>query len=558
METVNKLDFKILEVLNRIADKLENSGLLSENLTELASDNELLTLYLDTTEQQSYLFAAIYATQNKQYGQANIKDIAKYLGMNFYQVMACKSDFDALLKTELVESDTERFSRSKKAKMGRMSFHINEDVIEYIFDNRAISLSSEQNQIDNYEFVAKVSELIERRLSDSIDTIDLFNLTNELEDKNDKLNMIMELNKFGLSLEDRILFYKVANELVLGSWCMMDRTLNAIYDNARMKYKNAREIIDKTNKLMEYELLRTTEDAFFSDFRLGLSEKGIELFMEEDAVLYNNKKKSRNMIMPDEMKAKELFYNESFKRDVEFIKDSLADDKFMVLQERLSEHSLSKGVACIFYGEPGTGKTETAFQIAKATGRAVVHVDISQTKSMWFGESEKKIKEIFDEYRFVCKRTKLKPILLFNEADAVFGKRKESVSSSTSQTENAIQNIILEEMEKLDGILIATTNLSENLDAAFERRFLFKLKFNQPDKRVKKQIWKDKLPWLDDFNAENLSGKFDFSGGEIDNIVRKTLTEEILSGNRPDYDMITRFCENEKISSRSKLCKVGF
>ena len=558
MKTVEKVNFKVIDFINRVSQKLENSALLPDNLTEIASDNQLLAVYLNTSIQQSILFSAIYATQNKQYGLANLKDIAKYLGMDYYQIMALKPDFEVLLKMKLIESDTERFSKSRKAKMGRMSFHINEDVIEDIFDNNVISLQSEEVQADNYEFVAKVAELIERRSSDSIDTIDLFDMTEELEDKNEKLQLLASLKKYGLSIEDRILFYKVSNELVLGNWCMLDRILTDIYNNARMKYRNAREIIDKTSKLLEYELLRTTEDTFFSDFRLGLSEKGIELFMEEDAVLYNNKKKSRNMIMPDEMKAKVLFYDDTFKSDVEFIKDSLADDKFTALQERLSEHSLTKGVACIFYGEPGTGKTETAFQIAKATGRAVVHVDISQTKSMWFGESEKKIKEVFDEYRFVCKRSKLKPILLFNEADAVFGKRKDVVSSNTSQTENAIQNIILEELEKLDGILIATTNLTENLDSAFERRFLFKLKFSQPDKQVKKQIWKDKLSWLDESHAEELSAKFDFSGGEIDNIVRKALTEEILSGNRPDVQQLIGFCENEKISSRSRLSKVGF
>jgi len=558
MKTVEKVNFKVIDIINRVSQKLENSALLPNNLTDIASDNELLAVYLNTTVQQSLLFSAIYATQNKQYGLANLKDIAKYLGMDYYQIMALKPDFEVLLKKKLIESDTERFSKSRKAKMGRMSFHINEDVIEDIFENNFISLRSEEIQEDNYEFVAKVSELIERRSSDSIDTIDLFDMTEELEDKNEKLQLLASLKKYGLSIEDRILFYKVSNELVLGNWCMLDRTLTDIYNNARMKYRNAREIIDKTSKLMEYDLLRTTEDTFFSDFRLGLSEKGIELFMEEDAVLYNNKKKSRNMIMPDEMKAKELFYDDTFKRYVDFIKESLADDKFTALQERLSEHSLTKGVACIFYGEPGTGKTETAFQIAKATGRAVVHVDISQTKSMWFGESEKKIKEVFDEYRFVCKRSKLKPILLFNEADAVFGKRKDVVSSNTSQTENAIQNIILEELEKLDGILIATTNLTENLDAAFERRFLFKLKFSQPDKQVKKQIWKDKLSWLDERHAEELSAKFDFSGGEIDNIVRKALTEEILSGNRPNVQQLIGFCENEKITSRTRLSKVGF
>jgi SpoVK/Ycf46/Vps4 family AAA+-type ATPase len=67
-------------------------------------------------------------------------------------------------------------------------------------------------------------------------------------------------------------------------------------------------------------------------------------------------------------------------------------------------------------------------------------------------------------------------------------------SGNVDQTENAIQNIILEEMENLDGILIATTNLTENLDKAFERRFLFKIRFDKPTLEAKTNIWKDKIP----------------------------------------------------------------
>lgn len=89
---------------------------------------------------------------------------------------------------------------------------------------------------------------------------------------------------------------------------------------------------------------------------------------------------------------------------------------------------------------------------------------------MWFGESEKLIKGIFDNYRKAVRESKAAPILLFNEADAVLGKRQQNGNNRLAQTENAMQNILLQEMERLEGILIATTNLTQNLDKAFERR----------------------------------------------------------------------------------------
>ena len=127
-----------------------------------------------------------------------------------------------------------------------------------------------------------------------------------------------------------------------------------------------------------------------------------------------------------------------------------------------------------------------------------------------------------------------------------------------AQTENAIQNIILEEMEKLDGILIATTNLVDNLDSAFARRFLFKVEFGQPTVEAKQSIWKSKLEWLPDDDCRALSTKFDFSGGEIDNIVRKVVMEEVLHGTRPTLAEIEELCRHEKIGNGCNGGSIGF
>jgi len=146
---------------------------------------------------------------------------------------------------------------------------------------------------------------------------------------------------------------------------------------------------------------------------------------------------------------------------------------------------------------------------------------------------------------------------LLNEADSILGKRKDTNSSNLAQTENAIQNIILEEMENFDGILVATTNLTNNLDSAFDRRFLFKVEFKKPKNEVKAQIWKLKLPRLFTSEYESLASQFDFSGGQIDNIVRKAEISEIVNGQSVDFDQIICFC-NEEILGNSNRNKIGF
>jgi SpoVK/Ycf46/Vps4 family AAA+-type ATPase len=157
---------------------------------------------------------------------------------------------------------------------------------------------------------------------------------------------------------------------------------------------------------------------------------------------------------------------------------------------------MAEGITVLMHGKPGTGKTETVMQLAKATGRNIYRVDISKLKSMWFGESQKKIKKLFLDYYEYAEKQTTTPILLFNEADGVINKRKDSNSSAVAQTENEIQNIILQEMEEFKGILIATTNLTDNIDTAFERRFLFKLELTVPTPSTRYEIYRSLLPNL--------------------------------------------------------------
>jgi len=147
---------------------------------------------------------------------------------------------------------------------------------------------------------------------------------------------------------------------------------------------------------------------------------------------------------------------------------------------------------------------------------------------------------------------------LFNEADAIFGIRKSGAEGAVDKMENSLQNIILQEMEDLKGILIATTNLTENLDKAFERRFLYKVKFSNPSVDVKCQIWNAMMPELPEADAHYLAEKFDFSGGQIENVVRKKTIQSILSGSEPAIEELLRYCCEEERGSGQERRRIGF
>ena len=190
-----------------------------------------------------------------------------------------------------------------------------------------------------------------------------------------------------------------------------------------------------------------------------------------------------------------------------------------------------------------------------------MHIDVGSTISCWHGGTEQNLSKLFDRYKKLCtlaeQRGENIPILFFNEADALFGKRLTNPQQGSEIDENHIQSVLLDYLENQQGILIATTNLPDSFDKAFERRFLFKIKFVSPGIEIKKQIWKDKIRWLKKPVVEHLAANYSLSGAEIENVARKATMEEILSGKRSSLKELESFCQNEKLL-QSRDRRIGF
>ena len=179
----------------------------------------------------------------------------------------------------------------------------------------------------------------------------------------------------------------------------------------------------------------------------------------------------------------------------------------------------------IFYGPPGTGKTLTSYSLGKTLKRQVLSFDCSKILSMYVGESEKNVRKIFDTYYDLVAKSKTEPILLLNEADQFLSARISGAGSGVEQMHNQMQNIFLEQIEDFKGILIATTNLLENIDTAFSRRFNYKIEFKKPDEKQRRQLWKMMLPKNADFeNSFNIDElvKYPLTGGQISLVIKNT------------------------------------
>jgi SpoVK/Ycf46/Vps4 family AAA+-type ATPase len=179
----------------------------------------------------------------------------------------------------------------------------------------------------------------------------------------------------------------------------------------------------------------------------------------------------------------------------------------------------------IFYGLAGTGKTLTALALARSLKKEVLSFDCSKILSMYIGESEKNVRSIFDKYYELREQTKSEPVLLLNEADQFLSSRSSGTGSSADKMHNQMQNIFLEQIERFDGILIATTNLLENLDKAFSRRFNYKIEFVKPNKEQRVKLWQkllpSALPLEENFDFEKLS-IHELTGGQIELVIKNT------------------------------------
>ena len=480
-------------------------------------------------------------------------DIRQFFEVKSMVLIPLKKEFDKLV--------TDRYLLPSGRRCD--CYEIADCVVESITSGKKFNPEDLNDpNFDRYKFVHEISELIEQRSNDDFSTRALFEKSSELEERFADMAFVQQVRKLINDIEDRVMFYEICDDFLSHGETGINCTLKDMYEHPSARFRIARKLMDEKHDLQTLELVDLLPERMFSETGLELTEKGKKLFLENDFELFaSTKKRNQKLVYPDQISEKQMFYDNELEHQLRLFRQNLEEDKFSELQKRLEEKSMPKGMVALFHGLPGTGKTETAMQIAKATGRAVCHVDISAAKTCWYGESQKLVKRIFTDYKQLCEKEKLKPILLFNEADALLSNRQNignnGGSSSVAQTENAIQNIILEEMEKLDGIMIATTNLIDNLDPAFERRFLFKIRFNNPTLEAKQSIWKSKLDWLSDEDCRVLAEHYNFSGGEIDNVVRKITMSEVLDGTRPDLAGIEELCRHEKIGSK-ETSGIGF
>ncbi|MEE3313541.1 MAG: ATP-binding protein [Treponema sp.] len=549
--------FKVLDSISVITKKLAKSGLKIKRTKEFSEAEERLNSYFKTTSGGTWMLCGIISYYFDHGGNTcNFNNLSEFFCMPVMGVIAYKDDVESLLSKGYIINT---MGLNEEEVNLKNEFELSTELLSSILHNKKISITKRKKKSFSItDMIRKTGELIEGNASEFEKTVQIIEMEAKYKD-NDFFRKTMQL--LPRDILSRMFFYDCCSDMLAGHTSNLNSTINDVYEDVADRFFVGKSFLNDDNILLKTGLLEFTNKGNMSDSQLEITSKAKEMLLGENARLFLKSAKGTDIIRPEDIKQTPLFYSKENEAEIQRLKSSLHEEKLRTIQGRLSEKGLARGIAVLLYGAPGTGKTESVYQIARETGREILHVDISSSKSCWFGESEKIIKKIFTDYKQMCKSAGTNadgkmPILLFNEADGILSKRRESTSGNLAQTENAMQNIILEEMEKLEGIMICTTNLADNLDPAFERRFLFKIKFENPTLEVKEKIWRSKLEWLDEDEIAHVAGNYDLSGGQIDNIVRKITMNEVLTGKRPNHHELSELCKNERLGSVER--KIGF
>jgi hypothetical protein len=523
---------------------------MSDLKTELRTFSE----YAGTNQKESFFLALVIAFNIK--GEAaSFRDLGEHFNCNTMKVLQFYEILEKLCQKGMLSKSKSQARYSPEVP--RTLYVVNDLIMESILTSQAMPTLDWKKLEDIFEILGYLNRLIEQRDNDEITTIDLFDKSETFLTHYKRLPLIAKILNLNLPVAQRILFLNLIWNTLSGRQSVdAGRAMAAIYDHPTQIIKNTQALIREETELSIQELVELEEASFFEDTRLRLSGKSVLMIQNLGIKLFGKKIKSDNIIEPGSIIHKELVFNSQDELQVKTLVSLLEEKNLQKTRKQLELRKLPVGVIVLLYGSPGTGKTELVLQAARETNRTIFKVDISESKSMWFGESQKLVKKIFTDYRALVKESAQMPILLFNEADGLIARRGPG-AACVDQTENAIQNIILDELESFSGIFIATTNLPSNMDSAFERRFLFKIELKKPDPSVKVRIWKLKIPSIPVDQCEVLANRFDFSGGQIDNIARKAEIDEILNGSKPDLKRLIGFCEAEVITGKDRQI-IGF
>ena len=546
--------------------------------TELKKLKKLIALDLTLTEVM--MFSLLVYNSIEENTNHTVNEFSKHFSCKRVDVLAILPIFEKLHKNRLVQKNV--FRNSDTPKLSEISYYVEYKMINAINEDKIFSNEKKLPKVNSVQaFLTKSEKLFRDKDYETISPETFINKFIELFVANRHLYIVQKIEELykaeNVSLDESESFtedvisnnklrFKPINQYLLIIRIMLNAMnsefsfmVNDIFNSFADPMDTLWEedfLICGDHPLIEKELLiKKPSSGLVGDDSFEFDNQILSYFGGTEAGDLIKTANNSLLIKPEEIAEKELYFNIETEKKLNQLKGLLDQENFKEISKRLkSNFKTNAGICVLLEGPPGCGKTEFINQIARITGRSIYSVDISEQQSMYIGQSERNIKKLFKQYKTFCLFNKIIPLLVLNECDSLFGRRL-IVERTVDQSQNSVQNVILNELDSFEGILIASTNMLQNIDKAYDRRLLFKIKFDKPCVAVQQQIWKSKINDMEDELALNLSISYSLSPAQIESVAKKIMFNELL--NEPvNKQVINLFCEEELGSKTQK--SVGF
>lgn len=262
-----------------------------------------------------------------------------------------------------------------------------------------------------------------------------------------------------------------------------------------------------------------------------LSPEYVEFFLLGKITKPSFSMKFPAQLIETEMEWDDLVLNEETNTQIQELQAWISHGNTLLYDWGMHK-KLKPGYRVLFHGPPGTGKTLTASLLGKYTGKDVYKIDLSMVVSKFIGETEKNIANL------LATAEKTEGILFFDEADALFGKRTQ-VRDAHDKYANQEVSYLLQRIENYAGLVILASNLKNNIDDAFVRRFQSIIYFPFPKSSERLKIWKkafpEKVRLHNDLDLLQIAEKYELTGAEIMNIVQYACLRTLADGKKTIY-----------------------
>ena len=383
------------------------------------AEYDFVTEKLEITRAQAEMLAAVLEISIS--GNATVSNLADKLGITNLAFLTRQDDIDALLE--------KRYVRSTTCHMNEVCYYVPGSVVSSLRRNE--KPTHEEYESFSLETMVRMwNKLFSSFWRRDDNTESLFRDVLDIVRFNKISGFKRAWEAHGMdnySTENQVFFLYMVTRYI----CYSDNSFEwndyqRIFEDDFEEFFIKDQIQEGEHEFFKAGLIEHgSNDGLVDDSTIRLTESCVKEFIGKENMKGSEATDSANIVKKDTITAKSLFYNSDEGAQIERLTSLLQKENFDNVVSRLEQKGMRKGFCALLYGGPGTGKTETVYQIARQTGRDIYLVDVSQLKSKWVGDSEKNIRALFNEYKSLVRNRETAPILLFNAADALFGARME-------------------------------------------------------------------------------------------------------------------------------------